>query len=131
MADIVSFVKWNNTPDGLLAKSSYFTTKYFDLGTSSNKVKVLAFIANFIIEANTAVDVEVLYRTNTATSFTHYGFYTTNSSSDTRTEATITNHINDVKGIQFKVIMTSSGNTALNDFHFKYRKKRNFNVLDD
>ena len=82
MYNIISFVKWNNTTDGLLAKSSYFTTKYFDLGTSSNKVKVLAFIANFIIEANTAVDVEVLYGTNTATSFTHYGFYTTNSSSD-------------------------------------------------
>ena len=128
MSDVISFVKWNSTPDGLESNQSFFTTKYYDLGTSSNKVKVLKFIANLIIDANTTAALKVEYRTDTVSSFSQYGFRNVNPSTTSGSEVILVNHINDVKGIQFKITLVSSGSTALNDFHFKYRQKRNFNV---
>ena len=135
MANTISFKKWNNEPYSIVGQKM-FETKYFNLGSSSNKVVVLKFILNLIADAGTTNIVYIYYRTNVSDAWQLFGFDSiTYSASAQGGELTIEplekTLVSNASGVQFKVVLnTANGDVSINDYHFIYRKKRNYSVSE-
>lgn len=136
MPNGIIFAKWDSTPSGLV-QNTHFTTKYYDLGTSSNKIVFLKLVLNIIAAANSNCLINVYYRTDAISSFLFFGSgKISRSTSNAGTTIEIQKaaalgqdtFINDVPGIQFKINMLAQNDVAINDIHFIYRKKRTYNV---
>ena len=63
MANSIVFAKWDSTPEALEVPV-FIETKYYDLGTSSNKVVLLKFVINVIADASSYAFISVDYRTD-------------------------------------------------------------------
>ena len=131
MADKISFKKWNNTPDST-ESDKVIETKYYDLGTSSNKVVLIKFIVNLIADATSIGWVIVHYRTDTKSSYSLLGSEAMDySASDQGSAIDIIQSglsFDNIPGIQFKITIISTNDVSINDFHFLYRKKRKYSV---
>jgi len=136
MANGIIFAKWDSTPRGL-AQNTYFTTKFYDLGTSSNKIVFLKLVLNIIADASSSCVIKVDYKTDIISDFVFFGGSAIGF--DTSAKGTTLEiqklegvgeslFVDDVQGIQFKINMLAENDVAINDIHFLYRKKRTYDV---
>lgn len=134
MADVISFKKWNSNPYSTLGTKE-LETKYYQLGSSSNKAVIMKFSINLIASAASSGTVLVWYRTNTQSDYTYYGDgEIAYSASANGTEVVISSYltapISDAPGVQFKIFIQGTNDVSINDYHFMYRLKRNYSVED-